>query len=161
MAIAVALIRGFARQQASAIGNFWADMVRATVYILLPGLSLLIALFFCSQGVIQNLHPYTTATTLEGKTQTIAQGPVASQEAIKMLGTNGGGFFNTNSAHPFENPDAVHELYSNAGNFCDSRGLDVYVRQDGGGHAARIGGCRFAEADRMNLADVSSDLSQG
>jgi len=103
MAIAVALIRGFARQQANAIGNFWADLVRATVYVLLP-LSLIIALFFCSQGVIQNLHPYTTATTLEGKTQTIAQGPVASQEAIKMLGTNGGGFFNANSAHPFENP---------------------------------------------------------
>jgi K+-transporting ATPase ATPase A chain len=103
MAIAVALIRGFARQQAKAIGNFWADMTRATVYVLLP-LSLVIALVFCSQGVIQNVHPYTTATTIEGKTQTIAQGPVASQEAIKMLGTNGGGFFNTNSAHPFENP---------------------------------------------------------
>jgi K+-transporting ATPase ATPase A chain len=103
IAIAIALIRGFARQQANAIGNFWADVVRCTVYILLP-LSLVIALFFCSQGVIQNLHPYTVATTLEGKTQTIAQGPVASQEAIKMLGTNGGGFFNANSAHPFENP---------------------------------------------------------
>ena len=103
IAIAIALIRGFARQQANAIGNFWADCVRATVYVLLP-LSLIIALFFCSQGVIQNLHPYTVATTLEGKTQTIAQGPGASQEAIKMLGTNGGGFFNANSAHPFENP---------------------------------------------------------
>jgi K+-transporting ATPase ATPase A chain len=103
MAIAVALIRGFARQQANAIGNFWADLVRAIVYVLLP-LSIVIALVFCSQGVIQNLHPYTVATTLEGKTQTIAQGPVASQEAIKMLGTNGGGFFNANSAHPFENP---------------------------------------------------------
>jgi potassium-transporting ATPase potassium-binding subunit len=103
IAIAIALIRGFARQQANAIGNFWADCVRATVYVLLP-LSLIIALFFCSQGVIQNLHPYAVATTLEGKTQTIAQGPVASQEAIKMLGTNGGGFFNANSAHPFENP---------------------------------------------------------
>ncbi|HVP00451.1 MAG TPA: potassium-transporting ATPase subunit KdpA [Bryobacteraceae bacterium] len=103
IAVAVALIRGFARQQANAIGNFWADLVRATVYILLP-LSVITALFFCSQGMIQNLHPYTTATGLEGGAQTIAQGPVASQEAIKMLGTNGGGFFNANSAHPFENP---------------------------------------------------------
>src|SRR6266403_3624767 len=103
IAIAVALIRGFARQQATAIGNFWADLVRATVYVLLP-LSVISALFFCSQGVIQNLHPYTVATTVEGKTQTIAQGPVASQEAIKMLGTNGGGFFNANSSHPLENP---------------------------------------------------------
>jgi K+-transporting ATPase ATPase A chain len=103
MCVAVAMIRGFARQQANSLGNFWADLVRGTVYILLP-LSLVVALFFCSQGVIQNLKPYTQATTVEGKTQAIAQGPVASQEAIKMLGTNGGGFFNANSAHPFENP---------------------------------------------------------
>jgi potassium-transporting ATPase potassium-binding subunit len=109
IAIAVALIRGFARQQANAIGNFWADLVRGTVYILLP-LSLVIALVFCWQGVVQNLHPYTVATTLEGKTQTIAQGPVASQEAIKMLGTNGGGFFGANSAHPFENPTPLSNL---------------------------------------------------
>jgi K+-transporting ATPase ATPase A chain len=109
IAIAVALIRGFARQQASAIGNFWTDLVRATVYVLLP-LSLVLALFFCSQGVIQNLHPYTTATTLEGKTQTIPQGPIASQEAIKMVGTNGGGFFNANSAHPFENPTPLTNM---------------------------------------------------
>jgi potassium-transporting ATPase potassium-binding subunit len=103
MAVAVALIRGFARQQVNAIGNFWADLVRATVYVLLP-ISIVVALFFCSQGVIQNLHPYTNAIGLEGGAQTIAQGPVASQEAIKMLGTNGGGFFGANSAHPFENP---------------------------------------------------------
>jgi K+-transporting ATPase ATPase A chain len=103
VAIAVALTRGFARQQSNAIGNFWVDLTRSVVYIFLP-LSLLGALFLCSQGVIQNLNPYTTATTLEGKTQVIAQGPVASQEAIKMVGTNGGGFFNANSAHPFENP---------------------------------------------------------
>jgi potassium-transporting ATPase potassium-binding subunit len=109
IAIAVALIRGFARQQANAIGNFWTDLIRATVYVLLP-LSLIIALFFCSQGVIQNLHPYTTATTLEGKTQTIPQGPVASQEAIKMLGTNGGGFFGANSGHPFENPTPLTNM---------------------------------------------------
>ena len=103
IAIAVALIRGFARQNSSTIGNFWVDTVRATVYVLLP-LSLVVSLLFVSSGVIQNWAPYTQATTLEGATQTIAQGPVASQEAIKMLGTNGGGFFNVNSAHPFENP---------------------------------------------------------
>ncbi len=103
MAIAVALVRGFARRQADTIGNFWADLTRATVYVLLP-ISLFAAVFFASQGVIQNLKPYTVVTTLEGTAQTIAQGPVASQLAIKMLGTNGGGFFNANSAHPFENP---------------------------------------------------------
>jgi potassium-transporting ATPase potassium-binding subunit len=103
VAIAVALIRGFARQQATTIGNFWVDLTRSVVYLFLP-LSLAGALFFCSQGVIQNFDGYTKITTLEGKPQVIAQGPVASQEAIKMVGTNGGGFFNANSAHPFENP---------------------------------------------------------
>jgi K+-transporting ATPase ATPase A chain len=103
MAIAIALVRGFARHSSEKIGNFWVDMVRSTVYVLLP-LSVVIALLFVSQGVIQNLSPYTKIATVEGGTQTIAQGPVASQEAIKMLGTNGGGFFNANSAHPFENP---------------------------------------------------------
>ncbi len=103
IAIAIAVTRGFARQQVNSLGNFWVDLTRSVVYILLP-ISLLAALFFCSQGVIQNLHPYTVAHTLEGAKQVIAQGPVASQEAIKMLGTNGGGFFGANSAHPFENP---------------------------------------------------------
>jgi K+-transporting ATPase ATPase A chain len=103
MAIAIALVRGFARHTSEKIGNFWVDMTRATVYILLP-LSILIAILFVSQGVIENLSPYSEAATLEGGAQLIAQGPVASQEAIKMLGTNGGGFFNANSAHPFENP---------------------------------------------------------
>ncbi len=106
IAIAIALIRGFARHTTETIGNFWVDVVRATVYVLLP-LSVVIALFFVSQGVIQNFASYTKATTLEGAVQTIAQGPVASQEAIKMLGTNGGGFFNGNSAHPFENPTPI------------------------------------------------------
>jgi len=110
MAIAVAMIRGFSRHQANALGNFWADMVRATLYVLLP-LSLIFALFLTSQGVIQNLKPYTAVITVEGKTQTIAQGPVASQEAIKMLGTNGGGFFNANSAHPFENPSPLTNFF--------------------------------------------------
>ena len=103
LAVAIALVRGFARQSIKTVGNFWVDLTRTTLYILLP-ISIIVALVLCSQGVIQNLHGYTAATTLEGVKQTIAQGPVASQEAIKMLGTNGGGFFNANSAHPFENP---------------------------------------------------------
>jgi len=103
IAIAIALTRGFARQQSKTIGNFWVDLIRATVYILLP-LSFVAALLLASQGVVQNFDGYTETTTVEGATQTIAQGPVASQEAIKELGTNGGGFFNANSAHPFENP---------------------------------------------------------
>jgi K+-transporting ATPase ATPase A chain len=103
VAASVALIRGFARRQANNIGNFWVDLTRSTLYLFLP-LSLLGALFLCSRGVIQNFKAYTTVKTVAGATQTIAQGPVASQEAIKMVGTNGGGFFNANSAHPFENP---------------------------------------------------------
>ena len=103
VAVSVALIRGFARKQANSIGNFWVDVVRSTLYVFLP-LSLVGALFLCSQGVIQNYKGYTTVKTVEGAAQTIAQGPVASQEAIKMVGTNGGGFFGANSAHPFENP---------------------------------------------------------
>src|SRR5215813_11874019 len=105
IAVAIALVRGIARKESKTIGNFWADTTRATVYILLP-ICLLYAGALIEQGVVQNLKPYTTVSTLEqpGQTQTIAQGPVASQEAIKMLGTNGGGFFNANSAHPFENP---------------------------------------------------------
>ncbi len=106
IALAVALIRGFARRSARGIGNFWVDLVRCTLYILLP-LSIVVGLFFVWQGMPQNLGAYTEATTLEGAKQVIAQGPVASQEVIKMLGTNGGGFFNTNSAHPFENPNAI------------------------------------------------------
>ncbi len=106
LAVALALIRGFARQHAGAIGNFWVDLTRSILYVLLP-ISLVAAVFFCSQGVIQNFKAYTVATTLEGTSQTIAQGPVASQEAIKILGINGGGFFNSNSAHPFENPTAL------------------------------------------------------
>jgi K+-transporting ATPase ATPase A chain len=125
MAIAVAMIRGFSRHQANALGNFWADIVRATVYVLLP-IALVFALFLTSQGVIQNFKPYTTATTVEGKTQTIAQGPVASQEAIKMLGTNGGGFMNANSAHPFENPTPLTNFFQMISIFLIPAGL-TYV----------------------------------
>ncbi len=109
IALALALIRGFARRSASTVGNFWVDMTRCVLYILLP-ISFVIALVFIWQGMPQNLHAYTTATTLEGAHQVIAQGPVASQEAIKIFGTNGGGFFNANSAHPFENPTALTNL---------------------------------------------------
>jgi K+-transporting ATPase ATPase A chain len=109
IALAIALIRGFARRSAATVGNFWVDMTRCTLYVLLP-VSIVVALFFIWQGVPQNLHAYTEVTTLEGAKQVIAQGPVASQEAIKMFGTNGGGFFNANSAHPFENPTALTNL---------------------------------------------------
>ena len=135
IAVAMALIRGFARRSAAGIGNAWADLTRVTLWVLLPA-SALLALFFVSQGVIQNLAPYQQVETLEAlqyeapltgpdgaplpdadgkplmqtqqtRSQTLAMGPVASQEAIKMLGTNGGGFFNANSAHPYENPNAL------------------------------------------------------
>jgi K+-transporting ATPase ATPase A chain len=109
IAIAVALIRGFARASARSIGNFWVDMTRSTLYVLLP-LCIVLTLVYVALGVPQTLGAYIEATTLEGAQQTIAVGPVASQLAIKMLGTNGGGFFNANSAHPFENPDAVSNL---------------------------------------------------
>ena len=106
MAALVALIRGIARHGGEAkgrVGNFWADLVRGTLYILLP-LSLIVALVLVQQGVIQNFKPYAQVTTLEGARQVLAMGPAASQIAIKQIGTNGGGFFNANSAHPFENP---------------------------------------------------------
>ena len=103
IALALALIRGFARREAKTIGNFWVDLTRATLYVLLP-IAIVVTLFFVWQGMPQNLNAYVDATTLEGAKQTIAQGPVASQEVIKEFGTNGGGFFNANSAHPYENP---------------------------------------------------------
>jgi len=106
IAVAVAIIRGIKRTGSATIGNFWVDMTRSLLYLLVPA-SLLYALLLVGQGGPQNLHAYTTAHTVEGQTQTIGQGPVASQEAIKMLGTNGGGFFNANSAHPFENPTPI------------------------------------------------------
>jgi K+-transporting ATPase ATPase A chain len=103
IAVAVALVRGIQRTSSATIGNFWVDVTRSILYVLAPA-CVIFALVLVWQGVPQNLHPYTQATTLEAQQQTIAQGPVASQEAIKMLGTNGGGFFNANSAHPYENP---------------------------------------------------------
>jgi potassium-transporting ATPase potassium-binding subunit len=109
IALAVAFVRGFSRRSASGIGNFWADLTRTTLYVLLP-ICVVYALFLVWQGVPQNLSAYALATTLEGAQQTIAQGPIASQEAIKMLGTNGGGFLNANSAHPYENPTPLSNL---------------------------------------------------
>lgn len=110
IAVAVALFRGLARKQTNGIGNFWADMVRGVLYILLP-LALVFSLVLASQGVIQNLSAYTAYTTLEsGASGVIAQGPAASQVAIKMLGSNGGGFFNANAAHPFENPTSLTNM---------------------------------------------------
>jgi potassium-transporting ATPase potassium-binding subunit len=109
IAVAVAMIRGFARHTAKTIGNFWVDVTRGTLYILLP-ICILATLLFVWQGSIQNFKGPTTATTLEGSSQVIEQGPLASQEAVKMLGTNGGGFFNANSAHPYENPTPLSNL---------------------------------------------------
>ena len=106
IALAIALIRGFARRSVQTIGNFWVDMTRTVLYVLLP-ISIVVGLFFVWQGMPQNLDAYTEVTTLEGGKQLIAQGQVASQEVIKMMGTNGGGFFNANSAHPYENPNAL------------------------------------------------------
>ena len=109
IALAMALVRGIVRRSAGMLGNFWVDLVRGTLYLLLP-LALVLALVLTQQGVIQNVSHYVMATTVEGVKQVLAMGPVASQEAIKELGTNGGGFFNANSAHPFENPTPLTNL---------------------------------------------------
>jgi K+-transporting ATPase ATPase A chain len=109
IAIAIALVRGLGRRSAASIGNFWVDLTRATVYVLLP-ICLVYALVLCQQGVIENFHAYRTVTGVEGGTQIIPGGPFASQEAIKMLGTNGGGPLNVNSSHPFENPTALTDF---------------------------------------------------
>jgi K+-transporting ATPase ATPase A chain len=109
IAVCMAVIRGFVARSGSSLGNFWQDLIRTLLYVLVP-LSFLIALFFVSQGVIQTLSPYVTYGTVAGGEQTLALGPVASQEAIKLLGTNGGGFFNVNSSMPFENPSGLANL---------------------------------------------------
>ncbi|BCH28984.1 potassium-transporting ATPase potassium-binding subunit [Mesorhizobium sp. L-8-10] len=122
IAIAIALIRGFARASGRSIGNFWADLTRATLYVLLP-LCIVLSLVYVALGVPQTIGGYVQATTLEGARQTIAVGPVASQLAIKMLGTNGGGFFNANSSHPFENPGAISNLIQMVSIFAIGAGL--------------------------------------
>ena len=132
IALAIAFIRGIAQREKDSLGNFWVDMTRATLWVLLP-FCLVGALALVSQGVVQNLKPYDTVTLLdpqgEVKTQTIAQGPVASQEAIKMWGTNGGGFFNANSAHPFENPTPLTNLLQMFAIFAISAGLTYTLGQ--------------------------------
>jgi len=122
IAIAFALFRGFARRQAGSIGNFWADMTRVTLYLLLP-ICFFYAIFLIASGVPQTFASLIDATTIEGVKQQIVVGPVASQEAIKMLGTNGGGFFNANSAHPFENPTALTNLVQMLSIFLTGVGL--------------------------------------
>jgi len=122
IAMAVAVIRGFARRSAKTIGNFWVDLTRATLWVLMP-IAVIFALFLVWQGVPDNFSPYVNATTLEGATQTIAEGPVASQEIIKELGTNGGGFMNANSAHPYENPTPLTNLIEMLAIFAIGAGL--------------------------------------
>ena len=168
IALAVAFIRGIARRERKTLGNFWVDLTRATLWVLLP-ISTVLAVALVSQGVIQNLRPYDVAHILEpqtqtvtgqdGKsattttrTQTIAQGPVASQEAIKMLGTNGGGFFNTNSAHPFENPTPFSNLLEMFVIFLIPAGLTVTLGQMTG--SPRHGWAVFAAMSILWFAGV-------
>ena len=124
LAVAIAVVRGFARRSAKGLGNFWVDTVRGTLYILLP-MCFVGALVYVASGVPQTFASYAQATTLEGAAQKIALGPVASQEIIKQLGTNGGGFFNANSAHPFENPNAFADLFTKLLIFLIPAGLTV------------------------------------
>ncbi len=143
--VAVALMRGIRRTASPTIGNFWVDMTRTMLYVLLPG-ALLFAFVLVAQGVPQNLRAYTVAHTLEGPTQTIAQGPVASQEAIKMLGTNGGGFFNANSAHPFENPTPLSNFLQILSIFLIPAGLTYTLDRMTGstGHGWAVFAAMFA-----------------
>ncbi len=122
MAVAIAFMRGIAQKEKETLGNFWVDMTRATLWVLLP-IAVVGALFLVSQGVVQNLKPYDSIQTVEGATQLIAQGPVASQEVIKQFGTNGGGFFSANSAHPFENPTPLTNFFEMFGIFAISSAL--------------------------------------
>ena len=134
IALAVALIRGFARHSAQTIGNFWVDITRCTLYVLMP-ICIVATLFLVWQGMPQTLGPYVEATTLEGAQQTIAVGPVASQVAIKMLGTNGGGFFNANASHPLENPTALSNYLQIILIFALGAGLtNVFGRMVGNQH---------------------------
>jgi K+-transporting ATPase ATPase A chain len=170
LALAIAFIRGIARREMKTLGNFWFDLTRGTLWVLLP-ISTILALVLVSQGVIQNLRPYdtaklvetqtTTATGTDGKpvttvtaTQTIGQGPTASQEAIKMLGTNGGGFFNANSAHPFENPSPLTNLLEMLAIFLIPAGLTVTLGQMT--NSPRHGWAVFAAMSVLWFAGVAS-----
>ncbi|MGO8719701.1 MAG: potassium-transporting ATPase subunit KdpA [Acidobacteriaceae bacterium] len=170
MALAIAMVRGISRREQNTLGNFWVDATRAILWVLVP-ISIVLALALVSQGVVQNLRPYDTAHLVEpqkvvtqdstGKsitqtvtTQTIAQGPVASQEAIKMLGTNGGGFFNTNSAHPFENPTPFSNLLEMLAIFAISAGLTVTMGRMT--HSPRHGWAVFAAMAILFFAGVTT-----
>ncbi len=162
--VAVALIRGIKRTQSGTIGNFWVDMTRTLLYVLTPA-CIVYALLLVWQGVPQNLHPYTSAHTIENATQSIGQGPVASQEAIKMLGTNGGGFFNANSSHPYENPTPLSNFIEMLSIFLIPAGLTYTLGRMTGspGHgwavfaamftlfAVGFGVCYWAEAHPYNM----------
>lgn len=156
IALAVAFIRGVAQREKDTLGNFWVDLTRATLWVLLP-FCLIGALLLVSQGVVQNLKPYDTVNLLDPqgdvKTQVIAQGPVASQEAIKMWGTNGGGFFNANSAHPFENPTPLSNLLQMFAIFAISAGLTYTLGQMTG--APRHGWAIFAAMALLFFVGVS------
>jgi K+-transporting ATPase ATPase A chain len=150
--LAVALVRGFARASARTIGNFWVDISRCTLYILIP-ICIPYALFLVWQGMPQTLGPYVDATTLEGAKQTIAVGPVASQVAIKMLGTNGGGFFNANAAHPFENPTALSNFVQMISIFAIGAAMtNVFGRMVGN---ERQGWAIFAAMGTLFIAGVA------
>jgi potassium-transporting ATPase potassium-binding subunit len=151
IALAIALIRGFARRSAQTIGSFWVDLTRCVLYILLP-ISVIVGLVLIWQGTPENLHAYTDITTLDGGKQLIAQGPVASQEVIKMMGTNGGGFMNANSSHPFENPNALTNLIQMLLIFSIGAGLtNVFGRMVG---SQRQGWAIFAVMGVLFLAGV-------
>ena len=156
IAMAAAVIRGFARRSAKTIGNFWVDLTRTTLWVLLP-LSLIFALFLVWQGVPDNFSPYVNATTLEGAPQTIAEGPVASQEIIKELGTNGGGFMNANSAHPYENPTPLTNLLEMLAIFRDRRRPHPHLRQDGRRSQTGLGAVR-RDGDSVSRRRRASDL---
>jgi K+-transporting ATPase ATPase A chain len=154
--LAVALIRGFARRSARTIGNFWVDLTRCVLYLLLP-IAFVVALVFIALGMPQNLNAYTEATTLEGAKQLIAQGPVASQEVIKVMGTNGGGFMNANSAHPFENPSALTNLIQLVLIFSIGAGLtNVFGRMVG---SQRQGWAIFAVMGILFLGGIVTSYS--
>ncbi len=125
----IAVIRGFIRKSVAAIGNFWVDLTRCVLYVLLP-LVVILSLILVSQGVVQTLSPSITARTLEGSKQVIAVGPVASQVAIKQIGTNGGGFFNANSAHPFENPTPLTDFLEVLGLLLIAAALPFHTGRD-------------------------------
>ncbi len=138
MALAIAVTRALARSKVATLGNFWVDMTRATLYVLLP-LAIVVALAFVAMGLPQTLEASVTATTLEGANQVISLGPVASQEAIKQLGTNGGGFFNVNAAHPFTEPERLVELSQHVRHAVDFGIARLCFRSDGRKPPPRLG----------------------